>query len=260
MATHYSHAGLPYPIRGARFTVGIPYLDADGDPTDPTTPDTEVSLDGAAFSDCAEEVSTISGSNGVGYITLSGAETDCSLLALCAKVASGPKATLALLTPRELVSFATGTLSAGSAGGGTLGTALPQDLRGCFIKTTGGTGGGGTGGANNQVRKIITHTVSTGAFTVSPNWETTPSTDTTYAILLPEGVTPSMLRCDGTEKVDNDTLTRDDLLVLAAAGAAGEVSGAGTSTVTIDSAGGTAGIIEGDVDSNGNRSGITLSL
>ncbi|MCB9135149.1 MAG: hypothetical protein H6636_06970 [Anaerolineales bacterium] len=194
MANHVSHGSLPYPIKNARFTLLVPYLDADGDPTDPTTPDTELSGDAGAFADCAEEVSTITGSNGMGYLTLSGAETNYSLVALAAKVASGPKATLATLYPRNLPTLSSGTLSAGSAGGGTLGTVLAYDLTGCFIRTTGGTGGGGTGGANNQARRIATYTVSTGAFTVTPNWETTPDNTTTYDVLLPEGVTVGMLK------------------------------------------------------------------
>lgn len=194
MANHASHAALPYPIKGARFSLLLPYLDADGDPTAPTTPDTEVSKDNGAAADCAEEASATSGMDGMALLTLTGAETDCSCLALNAKVASGPKATLATLYPRVLASIGTGTLSAGSAGGGTLGTVLPYDLTGCFIKTTGGTGGGGTGGANNQVRKIATYTPGTGAFTVVPNWETAVSTDTTYELLLPEGVTLGMLQ------------------------------------------------------------------
>lgn len=194
MANHASHAALPYPIKGARFTLLLPYLDADGDPTAPTTPDTEISEDNAAATDCAEEASATSGMDGMAMLTLSGAETDCSILALNAKVASGPKATLAMLSPRALASVGTGTLSAGSAGGGTLGTILAYDVTGCFIKTTGGTGGGGTGGANNQARRIITYVTSTGAFTVEPSWETTPDNTTTYTILLPEGVTLGMLR------------------------------------------------------------------
>jgi hypothetical protein len=192
MANHASHAALPYPIKGARFTLLVPYLDADGDPTDPTTPDTEVSKDDGAAADCTEEVS--SPKNSVGMLTLTGAETDCSCLSLAAKAASGPKTTLGTLYPRVLASVGTGTLSAGSAGGGTLGTLLAYDVTGCFIKTTGGTGGGGTGGANNQVRKIATYNTGTGAFTVVPNWETTPSTDTTYDVLLPDGVTLGMIR------------------------------------------------------------------
>jgi hypothetical protein len=170
----------------------IPYLDADGDPTDPTTPDTEISKDDGAAADCAEEVA--SPKNSVAMLTLTGAETDCSCLSLAGKAASGPKTTLATLYPRVLAEVGTGTLSAGSAGGGTLGTPLAYDVTGCYIKTTGGTGGGGTGGASNQARKIVTYNTSTGAFTVAPNWETTPSTDTTYAVLLPEGVTLGMLR------------------------------------------------------------------
>lgn len=194
MATHISHASTPYPVKNARFTVIVPFLDADGDPTDPTTPDTEVSQDGGAFADAAEEVTTISGTNGMGYITLTGAETNNSAVGVAVKVASGPKATLMMLYPRNLVVVSSGTLAAGSAGGGTLAAAPGYDFCGCFLRTTGGTGGGGTGGANNQVRKIVTCTPSTGAFTVSPNWETTPSTDTTYDVLLPDGVTLGMLK------------------------------------------------------------------
>ena len=194
MAVHASHAALPYPIENARFTYAIPYLDADGDPTNPTTPDTEFSLDGGDFADCAEEVTTIVGANGMGLHTVTGAETKGSILGIAAKVASGPKATLLTLYPRVLAIVGSGTLSAGSAGGGTLGTVLAYDVTGCFLRTTGGTGGGGTGGANNQARKIVTYTPSTGAFTVSPNWETTTDNTTTYDVLLPEGLTLGGLR------------------------------------------------------------------
>jgi len=192
MANHHSHAALPYPIRGARYTLLIPYLDADGDPTDPTTPDTEVSKDDLAAADTAEEVS--SPKNSIGMLTLTGAETDAACIGLAAKSASGPKTSLATIYPRVLAVVGSGTLSAGSAGGGTLGTLLAYDVTGCFIKTTGGTGGGGAGGANNQARKIVTYNTSTGAFTVTPNWETTPDATTTYEVLLPEGVTLGMLR------------------------------------------------------------------
>jgi hypothetical protein len=194
MANHVSHASLPFPIKGARFTIPVPYLNSSGTPTDPTTPDTEFSIDASAFADCAEEVSTITGSNGSGYITLSGAETNGSLLVVAAKVASGPQNTLLSTCIPQLVTLASGTLSAGSAGGGTLGSILAYDIRNCFIKTTGGTGGGGTGGANNQARRITAYNVSTGVFSVAPNWETAPDATTTYDILLPEGVTVGALK------------------------------------------------------------------
>lgn len=195
MANHISHASLPYPIKNARYTVLVPFLDSTGAPTDPTTPDTEVSQDGGAFADAAEEITTISGSNGMGYVTLTGAETNNSAVGLAFKVASGPKPTLMTLYPKNLAVIETGTLAAGSAGGGTF-AAFGQDFDpvGCFIRTTGGTGGGGTGGANNQARRIVTFSRGSFAFTVSPNWETTPSTDTTYDILLPDGMTREAAR------------------------------------------------------------------
>lgn len=185
MANSALHAGLPFPVRNARYTIGIPYLDADGDPTDPTTPDTEISLDGGDYTDCTEEVSTIVGSNGSGFITLTGAEMDASLIFICAKVASGPKATLAMLTPRILPVMASGTAQAGAAGSITLAANIgTYDFTGCIVKTTGGTGGGGTGGANNQARLITAYNTTTKVATVTPTWETTPDVDTTYEVLL----------------------------------------------------------------------------
>lgn len=195
MANSVSHASLPYPIKNARYTIFVPFLDADGDPTDPTTPDTEISQDGGAYADAAEEVTTITGSNGSGYITLTGAETNNSVVGVAFKIASGPKATLAALYPRNLPILESGTAGAGAAGSITLasGTYTGLNLTGCFVRTTGGTGGGGTGGANNQARRITAYNTSTRVATVTPNWETTPDATTTYDILLPEGVLVPML-------------------------------------------------------------------
>ncbi len=230
MSNHVSHAALPYPIKGARFTIALPFRLAGGVLTDPSAADTEFSLDAGAFSDCAEEVTTLSGSNGMGYITLTGAETNGSLLAVASK-SSNDLETPVVLFPRVLASVSTGTLSAGSAGGGTLAPVLAYDVTGCFIMTTGGTGGGGTGGANNQARKIVTYTVSTGAFTVTPNWETTPSTDTTYTVLLPEGHTL------GTLKALNPTTAGNTLDVTATGGAGIDWSNVEAPTTTLNLSG-----------------------
>jgi hypothetical protein len=186
MANHASHAALPWPVKNARYTVAVPYLDADGDPTDPTTPDTEVSKDNGAFADTTEEVSIASGSRGAGMHTLTGAETDCSLLVVWFGAASGPKATVMTLYPRVLPVLESGTAQAGAAGTITLAAgAAAYDLTGCIVRTTGGTGGGGTGGANNQARVILAYNPSTKVASVAP-WETNPSSDTTYEIHLTE--------------------------------------------------------------------------
>lgn len=189
MANHPSHAALPFPVKNARFTLGVGYLDADGDPTDPVTPDTEIAKDAGAFADCVEEVTTITGTNGTGYITLTGAEMDASLVQLAFKVASGPKSSLIPdIRPRVLPVIFSGTASAGAAGSLTLATDIPAVvdlLVGCILKTTGGTGGGGAGGANNQARVITDFTTGRVA-SVVPNWETTPDGTTTYEVLLTE--------------------------------------------------------------------------
>jgi len=194
MANHISHASLPYPIRGARFSLLIPYLADTGIPTDPTTPDTEISKDAGAFADCTEEAAVITGSNGMGYITLTGADTDATLVALAAKAASGPRTTLATVYPRILSVVESGTAQAGAGGSITLAAgAAAFPLTGCFVRTTGGTGGGGTGGANNQARKIVSYNTATKVATILPNWEVNPASDTTYEVLLPEGtVLPSL--------------------------------------------------------------------
>src|SRR6185436_18885657 len=186
MSNHVSHAALPYPIKGCRFSLLVPYLDADGDPTDPTTPDTEVSKDAGAFADCSEEVTTLSGSNGMGYITLTGDETNCSMLAVAAKVASGPKNALLACTPHVLPVLLSGTAQAGAAGTITLpsgASAIDSYYVGCIVRTTGGTGGGGgSGSLNNQARVITAYVGSTKVATISPNWETTPDNTTTFEV------------------------------------------------------------------------------
>jgi hypothetical protein len=191
MASHFSHSGLPYPVRNARFTVQIGYLDSTGTPTDPVTPDTEISKDGGAFTDCVEEVTVITGGNGVGYITLTGAEMAASMIALAAKVASGPKNSLIPdIRPRILPSIFTVTAVnvSPSSSSITLPTSIPRVaglLEGCIIRTTGGAGGGGTGGANNQARSVWDFS-SSGIASVVPDWEVPVDNTTVVDVLMTE--------------------------------------------------------------------------
>lgn len=184
---HVGHAALPYPIKGCRFTVPIPYLDNSGGPTDPVTPDTEVSKDGGAYADCTEEVTVIAGANGSAYLTLTGDELSASLVFLAAKVASGPKNTLAALQPRVLPLLRQATAAAGTAGTITLDSAavdLDDYYNGCVVRTIGGTGGGGgLGSRDNQARVIVDYAGSTRVATVSPAWEVTPDATTMFEIL-----------------------------------------------------------------------------
>lgn len=185
MANSITHAGIPWPVRKSRYTITIPYLDGSGDPTSPVTPDTELIIDGAAAVDATEEV-TVSGT-GFAHITLTGAEMDCSMIAISAKAASGPKTTLLTLYPKILPVITNGTARSGSSSTIQLASAAPAtDYTGCVVRTTGGTGGGGTGGANNQARLITSYNTTTKTATVTPNWETNPDNTTTYDILYTE--------------------------------------------------------------------------
>jgi hypothetical protein len=174
-------------VRGARFTVLIPHLNSTGVPTNPTTPDTERSIDGAAFADCTEEVTTIGGTaTGTSFLTLTGDETNCAILALAAKAASGPQTTLMHLYPRVLAVVHAGTAQAGAAGSITLAAgaaAIDGYSAGCIVRTPGGTGGGGgSGSQNNQARVVTSYAGATRVATVVPNWEVPPGATTTYEV------------------------------------------------------------------------------
>lgn len=190
MANHISHAALPYPVRGCRFTLPIPYLDADRTPTDPVTPDTELSQDGGAYADCTEEVTVIAGANGSAYLTLTGDELNAALVFLAAKVASGPKATLRTLAPQIRAILRAATATGGAAGSITLdadASQIDDYYNGCLIRTTGGTGGGGgLGSRDNQARLITDYLGATRVAVVSPNWEVTPDATTTFEVLQSE--------------------------------------------------------------------------
>jgi hypothetical protein len=185
MALSLSHQ-IPIPVRKARFSVPVTYRDTAGAITNPTGPDTEVSVDGGAnWTDAAEEVSPTAGH---GYLTLSGAEMDNRSVMVQAK-GTGVLTEVFTVTPQDLPILASGTATAGAATSITLAvgsSGLDDYYNGCIVRTTGGTGGGGTGGANNQARVITDYVGSTRVATVT-TWETNPSSDTTYDILVPIG-------------------------------------------------------------------------
>src|SRR5262245_54379867 len=187
MANHISHAGLPYPLRGCRYTVPIPYLDADGDPQDPQTPDTEISKDGGPYEDCTEEVTVIPGANGSAYLTLTGDELNATLVFVAAKVAAGPKNTLLSLQPQVRA-----LLRSGSAAGGDIGSIIldagasqiDDYYNGCLIRTVNGAGGGGgLGKRDNQGRVIVDYFGATRTAIVTPEWEISPNATTGYELL-----------------------------------------------------------------------------
>lgn len=203
MATHFSHA-LPIIVKNARFTLPFTTYNTSGYPADlQGTKLYQVGKDGAALLTCAELASndipdgTGSLYGGGYFITLTGAETNCTMLKFRASGSTTPTSSttgapvILRANVWDLPILVSGTVPTGASVSSTtitLASSVTFDVTGCFIRTTGGTGGGGTGGANNQARMIVAYNKSTQLATVSPAFEVTPSStnpnETTYDILL----------------------------------------------------------------------------
>jgi hypothetical protein len=174
MANHISHAGIPFPVKGCKYTLIIPYLDADGDPIDPTTPDSEVSTDAATFVDCTNEVTVIGGGNGVGYLTLTAAEMTGNIIAVAAKSANA-KTTILTLTPYEFIEVSSVQPVVVSATSNTV-TFDPAEIAGVF-----GTADMHIQGiwvrffSTSEVRVVRDYVPATGQIVVIPPFETIPS-------------------------------------------------------------------------------------
>lgn len=183
MPNHFSHASLPYPVRGARYTLVIPYLASDGTPTDPTGSDIEIWKDAGGFADCSQQPTVMAAGTGLTYLTLTAAEMDCAMLALNAKVASGPKPTLAALSPRTLPVLRSGTAQAGAASTLTLdagAVAIDDYYNGCILLD------GAPGALGTEARVITDYDGTTKIATVSPAWEVTPTGTPAFSVLITE--------------------------------------------------------------------------
>jgi hypothetical protein len=182
--TAFRNNALPYPVYGVPWAVVYPFQDADGDlVTGATTPDAEVSLNGNTFADCTNESVEIATNSGVYYLLLTGAEMTADIVTVIAKSATaGMKTTVFTLYPRKLVSLRTGTCAGGAAGSMTLdasASAVDDFYNGCLVV--------GVLDAATEARIITDYTGSTQVAAVTPNWNTTPDSDDTFTVYLPEG-------------------------------------------------------------------------
>jgi hypothetical protein len=183
-ATGLRNNALPYPIYGVPFGVAFPILDADGDlVTAASTPDSEVSKNGDTFADCTNEATEIATGSGMYYLLLTGTEMTADVVSVIVKNGTaGAKTTSMVLYPRKLVSLRAGTSQAGAAGTITLdsgASAIDDYYNGCVIV-------GVLDGAT-EARVITDYVGSTKVASVTPNWNTTPDSDDTFTIYLPEG-------------------------------------------------------------------------
>lgn len=93
----------PIPLKNTAYRVTFPILDADGDlVTGATGLDSEVSIDGAGFSDCTNEATEIATSSGMYYLDLTSSEMNGDTIAIIVKTSSaGAKTTPIVLYPQE---------------------------------------------------------------------------------------------------------------------------------------------------------------
>lgn len=91
----------PIPIRNTAYRVTFPIFDNDGDPVPSgASLDSELSKDGAAFTDCSSESIYITGSVGMYYLDLSASEMNASTVALQIKTSTtDAKTTMMVLYP-----------------------------------------------------------------------------------------------------------------------------------------------------------------
>lgn len=183
-ATGLRNNALPYPIYGQPWGVVFPILDADGDlVTGATGLDSEISLNGDTFADCTNEATEIATSSGTYYLLLTAANMTADVVIVIVKTtSSGAKTTVLTFYPRKLVTLRTGTAAGGAAGSITLdsGASAEDDFyNGCVVA--------GVLDSTNEVRIITDYTGSTKVASVTPNWNTTPDSDDTFIVYLPEG-------------------------------------------------------------------------
>ncbi len=179
----FRNNALPYPVRGMAWVVEFPLLDADGDPVSPSSPDSEVSLNGDTFGDCTNEAVEIATSTGVCYLILTAAEMTADVVGVRIQ-STGAKTTVITLFPRKLVALSSGTCQ-GSNDTGDIqlasgDSAIDDYYNGCLVVAViDGT---------TEARIINDYVGSTKVAEVSPAWNTAqPDSSDTYTIYLPEG-------------------------------------------------------------------------
>lgn len=152
--------------------------------TSVSTPDSEISKDGAAFADCTNEATEI-GSTGVYTLDLSATEMTAEEIVVLVKhaTANGIRPFFQVRTEPCLESgVATGggasTITARSGG-----VAADDILNGATIELVRGTGAG-------QVRTISDCVSSTGVITVDSAWVTQPVSGTVYIVHPRVGLPP----------------------------------------------------------------------
>jgi hypothetical protein len=186
------------PIYGCKHREYLTLVDSAGAVITPSSPDTELIIDGAAAADATNELTEIS--SGDCYLDFT--YTEMSAQAILVR----PKSTGALtraftLFPQRLPILRSGTAQAGAAGSITLdsgASAKDGAYVGCIVRASNNT----PSGIRGEWRKIMGYTGSTKVATVAPDWDNTPTSSTTFEILVPSDLSMVSLLASAAEVVD----------------------------------------------------------
>lgn len=92
----------PVPRKNVAYRVTFPIYDADGDlVTGASSPDSEVSIDGGTFADCANEATEIATNSGMYFLDLTSGEMNGDTIAIIVKSGTG-KTTAIVMYPEEV--------------------------------------------------------------------------------------------------------------------------------------------------------------
>lgn len=252
------------PIYNCKHREYIELVDSNGAAIALSSGDTELSKNGAAFTDSGVEMAEIS----TGFCSLDFPYTEMAYN--CVVVV--PKSTGALtrvikLFPQRLPVLRSGTAQAGAAATMTLDSgASTKDgaYVGCLLRCSNNT----PAGVQGDVSKIIGYVGSTKVATVADSWTDTPTSSTTFEVLVPSDMSISTLLSTLAQTSDavwdevmhGSKTARQLLGILLPAFAAAKVTGGGTTTITYrDTEDGFDAIVQ-TVDANGNRSAVTINF
>lgn len=183
------------PIYGCKHRETFELLDSDGAPVSPSSPDSEISKDCAAFTDAGNEATEINA--GECYLDFDYDETQCKTLRV--RISStGALYKSFTLFPRRLPVLDSGTAQAGGAAQLTLAAGASNKdgaYVGCFLRLSNNT----PAGVQGDCHKILTYNGTTKVATVDASWTDTPTSSTTYEILVPESLAISSLLVSASE-------------------------------------------------------------
>jgi len=189
---------MEYPIYNCKYRVYIPLVDTDGALIALNSGDTELGKDSATASDATNELTE--GTTGICSLDLTYAEMAYSAVEIVPK-STGAITVPFTIYPRRYPTLASGTAQTGGAGTITLAataSAVDGVYTGCYVRASNND----PAGIQGEVRIITGYTGSTKVATVAPNWENTPTIDTTYEILLPTDIAMATQVSSASDVVD----------------------------------------------------------